>query len=199
MNKFHALPVIALCAAAALPATAQTQPSAAGAAVIASAPGKAAIGAVVTASATVTAVDKATRVVSLKGPKGNAFDITAGPEVRNFDQIKVGDELVVKYAEALTLELKKGGGAERSRTESTDAARTAPGAAPGAAAARQITVVADVTAVDAKTQTITLRGPQRTVELRVPDKKQFEGVKVGDQVEARYTEAVAVSMQPAKK
>ena len=58
---------------------------------------------------------------------------------------------------------------------------------------------ADVTAVDAKTQTITLRGPQRTVELRVPDKKQFEGVKVGDQVEARYTEAVAVSMLPAKK
>ena len=199
MTKLPALTVIALCAAAALPAVAQTQPSAAGAAVIASAPGKAAIGSVVTASAAVTAIDAATRTVSLKGPKGNAFDITAGHEVRNFDQIKVGDLLVVKYAEALTLELKKGGGADRSRTESTDAARTAPGAAPGATAGRQVTVVADVTAVDAKTQTITLRGPQRTVDLRVPDKKQFEGVKVGDQVEARYTEAVAVSMQPAKK
>jgi hypothetical protein len=43
-----------------------------------------------------------------------------------------------------------------------------------------------------------LRGPKRTVDLRVRDPKQIKLVKVGDQVEATYTEAVAVSVEPAK-
>jgi hypothetical protein len=60
-----------------------------------------------------------------------------------------------------------------------------------------LTVTADVVAVNPRTQTITLRGPEQTVDLRVPDKKQFEMVKVGDQVQAKYSEAVAVSMEPA--
>ena len=42
----------------------------------------------------------------------------------------------------------------------------------------RVTVVADVVAVNARTQTLTLRGPQRTVNLRVPDPKQFALVKV---------------------
>ena len=47
---------------------------------------------------------------------GNVVDVNAGPEVRNFDQIKVGDLLVVRYMESLTLELKKGGAGIRERS-----------------------------------------------------------------------------------
>ncbi|MCU0969701.1 MAG: hypothetical protein MUF03_12975 [Rubrivivax sp.] len=162
-------------------------------------PGRAAAGDIVTVSAKVTAVDKAGRAVTLVGPKGNSFRVVAGPEVRNFDQIKVGDELVVTHAEALTLELMKGGSGIRERVESQDAARAAPGQAPGAVAARKVTVVADVVAVNPRAQTVTLRGPEHTAELRVPDPKQLEQVKVGDQVQATYTEAIAISMQPAPK
>jgi len=43
----------------------------------------------ITETATVEAVDQATRVVTLKGSKGNVFDITAGEEVRNLAQVKV--------------------------------------------------------------------------------------------------------------
>jgi hypothetical protein len=125
-------------------------------------------------------LDAATRAVTLRGPRGNEFRVVAGPEVCNFDQIKVGDQLVVTYAEALTLELKKGGGAARERVESDNAARAKAGGKPGAAAARTVTVTADVVAVDSRTQTVTLKGPQQTVDLRVPDKKQFQGIKVGD-------------------
>ena len=184
-----------------VPAAAQSKPGAEGVALAASAPGKAALGTVVTASAVVTAIDKATRTVTLKGPQGNEFRVVAGPEVRRFDEIKVGDALVVTHAEALTLELKKGGGAMRSSTESTDSARAKPGEAPGGAVARTVTVMADVVAVNPRTQTVTLKGPEQTVDLRVPDKKQFQGIKVGDQVQARYTEALAISMEaaPAKK
>lgn len=37
------------------------------------------------------------------------------------------------------------------------------------------------------------------MNLRVPDPKQFALVKVGDQVEATFTEAVAVAVEPAPR
>ena len=46
-------------------------------------------------------------------------------------------------------------------------------------------------------QTVTLRGPERTIDLRVRDPNQFKLVKVGDQVQATFTHAVAISVEPA--
>jgi hypothetical protein len=54
-------------------------------------------------------------------------------------------------------------------------------------------------AVDPKTQMVTLRGPRQTVDLKVDDPEQFKRVAKGDRVEATYTEALAVSVEPAKK
>ncbi|HEU5295243.1 MAG TPA: hypothetical protein VFU71_10665, partial [Burkholderiaceae bacterium] len=105
----------------------------------------------------------------------------------------------VRYLEALSLTLKKGGKDLRGSTEAADAARAPAGERPGAVAARQVEVTADVTAVDAKTQTVTLKGPKRTVDLKVPDPGQFKLIKVGDQVQAVYTEALALGVEPAAK
>ena len=195
-TPFAVLCVAAACAAA--PVLAQTV-KAEGAAGVASSPGRAEMARAVKVSATVSAIDKATRTITLKGADGKEFPLVAGAEVRNFDQIKVGSEVVVGMIQALALDLKKGGGGAREMVESKDAARAASGAQPGAAAARKITVTADVTAVNAATQTVTLRGPKQTVDLRVPDPKQFAMIAVGDQVQATYTEAIAVSVEPAKK
>jgi Zn-dependent alcohol dehydrogenase len=38
--------------------------------------------------------------VTLKGPKGKVVTLTAGPDVRNLEQVKVGDHVVVGYLEA---------------------------------------------------------------------------------------------------
>ncbi len=56
--------------------------------------------------------------------------------------------------------------------------------------------VADVVAVNAAKQTVRLRGVERTIDLKVRDPKQFALVKVGDQVEVTFTEAVALSVEP---
>jgi hypothetical protein len=53
--------------------------------------------------------------------------------------------------------------------------------------------------VHAKTQTVTLKGPKQMVDLKIPDKGQFKLVKVGDQIQAVYTEALAIGVEPAKK
>ena len=181
-------------AVAALPASAQT-----GSAMVGTAPGKAAAVETIKVSATITAIDKATRDVTLKGPQGNEMTVTAGPEVKNFDQLKVGDKVDLNYIEALTLELKKGGGLVVQRTENTGVAGAKPGEKPAGAVGRQITVVADVIAVDPAKQVVTLKGPQRTVDLRIPDPEQFKRIAKGDQVEATYTQAVALAVMPAKK
>src|SRR4030095_4518023 len=178
------------------PAAAQT-----GGAIVGTAPGKAAIAQTVKVTATITAIAKATRDVTLKGPQGNLMTITAGPDVKNFDQLKVGDQVDLQYVEALTLELKKGGGLVVGRTEKADAVGAKKGETPGGAVGRQVTIVADVVAVDPAKQVVTLKGPKQTVNLRIPDPAQFKNIAKGEQVQARYTQAMAVAVEPtaAKK
>jgi Cu/Ag efflux protein CusF len=192
MRNYLAPVVLALAAAITWPSIAQT-----GGVVAGSAPGKVGVAETVKITATITAIDKATRDITLKGPQGGEVTLTAGPEVKKFDQLKVGDQVNAQYVEALTLELKKGGGMPVVRTEKSDAVSAKAGEAPARAAGRQVTIVADVIALDPAKQTITLRGPQRTVNLVVSDPAQFKLIAKGDQVEAKYTQAVAIAVEPA--
>jgi hypothetical protein len=73
-----------------------------------------------------------------------------------------------------------------------------PGAAPGAVAGRRVKIVADVIDVNPATQTLTLRGARKTVEVKVRDPEQFKLISKGDQIEATYTEAMAIAVDPVK-
>lgn len=181
-----------IAAAIAWPVAAQT-----GTVVVGSAPGKVGVAKTVNVTATITAVDKATRDVTLMGPQGNELTVTAGPDVKNFDKLKVGDRVDAKYVEALTLQLVKGGGEKVARTEQAGAVGAKAGAQPGGAVGRQVTIVADVVGLDPATQTVTLKGPQRTVDVVVSDPEQFKRIAKGDQVQATYTQALAMGVEPA--
>lgn len=194
MRKLVLAASFTLAAAAAFPAAAQT-----GAVVAAKAPGAVGVAKTVNVTATITAIDAATRTVSLKGPKGNETSVVAGPEVKNFAQLKVGDAVDLTVVEALTLELRKGGGKPVAWTVKEGAERAKAGQAPAGVVGRQVSVVGDVLAVDAATGTVTVRGPQRTVELKVQDPAQLKLIAKGDQIEATFTEAVALAVTPAAK
>ena len=193
----RSLTLLAVAVAAALPraSLAQKKPEVSGA--VATAPGQAKAVAAVTAEATVDKIDPATRTVTLKLPSGETRPVVAGDEVRNFDQIKVGDKLKVKYVEALTLELKKGGKAVVGRTETGALDRSAPGQKPGGVARREVTVVADVVNVDEKAKKVTVKGEKGQMDLNVRDPEQLKLIKKGDQVQATYVEALAIAMEPA--
>jgi hypothetical protein len=179
--------------AVSMPGAAQT-----GAAVVGKGPGVVGAAQTVKVTATITAINKTTREVTLKGPQGREVTLVAGPEVKNFAQMKVGNQVTAEYVEALTLELKKGGGKSVGVTEQGGAMGAKPGERPAGVVGRQVKIVADVIGVDPATQTLTLRGPKQTVELKVRDPEQFKLVAKGDQVEATYTEALAISVEPVK-
>jgi Cu/Ag efflux protein CusF len=161
-----------------------------------SSPGKATAARTRTVVATVTEVDAAKGHVTLKGPKGREIPLQVGPEVRNLAQVKVGDKVTVKYLEALSLTLMKDGKAVVAANATDATARAPAGGLPGGAVAQQVEVTADVIGVDTKSQIVTLKGPKETVEMRVQDPKQLKLIKVGDQIQAVYTQALALSVQP---
>jgi hypothetical protein len=194
MHALVRLAAVGLAIALTLPAWAQG-----GAVIAGKGPGVAGAARTLELKATITAVDAKTREITLKGPQGNEVTVVAGPEVKNFAQLKVGDTVDVQYLQSLVLELKKGGGVPVARTEKAGGAAAKEGAKPGAVIGREVTVVGDVVNVDAATKTVTVKGPKRTVDLNVEDPEQLKLIAKGDQVQATYTEAAAVSVTPAKK
>lgn len=75
-------------------------------------------------------------------------------------------------------------------------AQASPAAAkPKVGEAAVVTVRGTVEAIDAEKQTVTLKGPKRSVTLQVRDPKKLEAIKVGDPVVAKYYEALAIEVK----
>jgi hypothetical protein len=145
-------------------------------------------------------VDQKTRQVVIVGPNGNEFKTTLGNEVKNFNQIKVGDIVTLTHVEILVADIKKPSKVEvRERIETEKAVTAKLGDKPAAAIERQVAIVADVTAVDEKKGTLTVRGATRTLDIKVKDPKVLKGVKVGTQIEAMVTEIIAIEVSAPKK
>jgi hypothetical protein len=159
-----------------------------------STPGKASTTTATLVTATVTAVDKATRKITLKGNQGKTVDLVAGDQVKNFDQIQVGDTVTARYQEAVSLELRKSKGTTSSAA-GTATVRAAPGEKPFGATAHKVNVTAEVVAVDPVKSTISLKGPNGdVVDVKVKNRDQFKVVKPGDLVDVVYTEALAIAV-----
>ena len=151
-----------------------------------------------TATLSVTSIDPATRIIGLKRANGEPLEVVAGPEVKNLDQIKVGDNVTSRHTLALVMELVKGGNGIRERVESSDSGSSKPGEKPEAYAAKKIAFVANVQKVDKKKQVVTLLGAtNNTVLLKVKDPEQLKLIKKGDQIEGVYAEAVSISVETA--
>ena len=151
-------------------------------------------------TATVVAVDQSTRMVTLKGPKGNSVTFKASDEVRNLAQVKVGDEVRFGYYESLDVRVLKEGEAFPASGESSAMVRAKPGEKPAGIVGTETSVNATITAIDKMAKTATLKvedGKSVTVKPLRPEK--LDEVKVGDRLVITYTEAVAVKVEKAEK
>jgi plasmid maintenance system killer protein len=147
-------------------------------------------------------IDAATRTVTLKNQDGEST-IVAGPDVKNFAEIKVGDRFDVVYELAVAVELVKVKNPGVTGEQVTTTTATAPqGDKPGMITTNTITATANVEAIDATKNIISLKGPQGNIfKVKVQNPDLMKDIAVNDQVKVVYTEAIAavVSAPAAKK
>jgi Cu/Ag efflux protein CusF len=170
---------------------------AAGAAAAAQVPSSIGKAAVVTETAVIVAIDAANRLVSLKGEDGAVETVVAGPEVKRFSELKVGDKVTFKFYESVVYAIQQPG-AKAPVPEAAGVTRST-GPKPGGTMAQRLTAVVTVQAIDPKIPSITIKSEDgNTLSLKVEDPANLTGVKVGDKVEITYTRALAISVESPK-
>ena len=148
---------------------------------------------------TVVGVDKATRTLTLKGEDEEKWTFIAGPEVRNFDQIKRGDRVIIEYFEGMALALGPKGSGVKARMDKLKVERAKTGEKPAGKITKTVEALGMVVAVNPKERLVALQGAERTVVLGMSDDVDLSRVKVGQEVEVVYVQSLAVSVEPAPK
>jgi len=144
----------------------------------------------------IEAIDHSARLVTLKDKDGESETIYCGPEVKRFDELKVGDTITMRYYESIAYAIRKPGQPSGLPATSGPKITRGQGARPSGTIAQQETATVTIKAIDPKVPSVTvLTEDGRTVSMKVEDKKNLEGVKVGDKVEVTYTEAVMISVK----
>jgi hypothetical protein len=155
-------------------------------------------GQALSATATVEAIDLATREVVLVDPQGKRVTIVAGDQVRNLAQVKPGDQVRVEYFEAVALAMTPADGGQPGRTEALSVKRAPLGEKPAGVITRELEILAVVEAIDTANRRVTVRGPSRTLTLQAAPEIDLNTVTVGSQVRLQYVEAIAISVQAPK-
>ncbi|WP_287872104.1 hypothetical protein [Aeromonas sp.] len=158
------------------------------------APGQASLAQELTASATVTAINLETRQVSLKNAEGETFDIVAGEQVANLPNVKVGDKVMLKYLQILDVELLKGTAGIRKRIVEVDGERAGADEKPGGGVGMKVTIYADVIGLDKQQQTVTVRGVDEILTIKINNPEQFNLIAEGDQLKAVQTKAIGIGI-----
>jgi Cu/Ag efflux protein CusF len=137
----------------------------------------------------IVAIDHDARLVTLENSEGESDTFYAGPEIKRFDELKVGDKITFRYQESLVTSIRKPGGPAPKIATGAPSLMRGKGAKPSASAAQQLNV-------DAKAPSVTVKTEEgRKMSFKVADKKNLEGYKVGDKVDITYTAAVIITVK----
>lgn len=144
-------------------------------------------------------IDQDTRVITLKNEAGEQYDFTAGPEVKNFAQLKRGDLVIMEYYAGFAIALGPKGSGLEAKTSATKIETAKPGEKPGIKVTSGTYASAKVVGIDQENRIVILKGPEHVLALKVSDQVNIADLEVGQEVEALYTESYAISVQPAPK
>jgi hypothetical protein len=145
----------------------------------------------VTVRATIEAINKADRIITLKGPSGNLVDVKAEEGVKRFDELKVGDVVSATYSESIAVHVRKPGDPAPDK----ERVIVRPQSKPGASVEDVKTMTVTVEAIDPAVPSVTIKDSQgKSRSYKVRDPKRLEGVKVGDKVDIYYTVALLLKV-----
>jgi len=152
-----------------------------------------------TASAEVTALAPAERLVTLRREDGAVLELQVGAEVRNFDQLAVGDTLRVRYQETLAVEKLPAGSSIGPVEGAFGAARAKPGEKPGVGAGLAVRLRVRIESLDREREIVVFSlasGELLARRLQTAEGRAFvTDLEVGDLVQLEYTEAIALGIE----
>jgi len=155
----------------------------------------------VESSATVEKIDLDRRIVVLRNSSGELVAMHVDAAVQNLSQVKVGDRVVVRYREAIAAAISTTAEGHPV-TVDLAAERAGPGELPSAIASSTTNVPVTITAVDIKHNIVSFYredGLVRALKAKEPQAQEFiKQLKPGDTVVVSFTEAIAISVEPAK-
>lgn len=148
----------------------------------------------------VASIQAEQREVVLRDENGELTTCVCGSDIRNFDQLRVGDRVEVTLAEELAIVLIKDELAPAAG-QATVLVRSPAGAKPGGQVVNTAGFVAQVEAVDISKRLVTLQMPDgRNKTVKVGDSVSLANVQRGDTVGVRLTEALMITVsEPGKK
>ncbi|APO82169.1 hypothetical protein QQ994_12375 [Pseudomonas asiatica] len=146
----------------------------------------------------VTAIDLASRQVTVKGPdakKDVTFQLTE--KAKALPNLKVGDRVDIYVTRAVAYVLNpEEGGAPKATEESGTIRATADNPNPGGEAFRQVRVTSQIKKINLETHEVSLLPPEgklQVVKVENPDlQARMKNLKVGQTVDAIYTEVLRV-------
>lgn len=145
-------------------------------------------------TAEIVAIDKDARVVTLEDEDGEIEEVFCGPEVKRFDELNVGDEVTFRYYESIVSQIRKPG--DPAPPSGAPALVRGTGPKPAGTLSEQMSATVTITEIDAEVPSVTVKTEDgRTMSFKIDDKKNLEGVKVGDKVDITYTAAVMITVK----
>jgi len=143
---------------------------------------------------TVVAIDAPQRRIELKHADGTITSYKCGPEIRNFAEMKVGDQVRATVVDEVAVSLRP---ASASQSITASAAAGAPsGARPGVVNLDTLDYTARIAAIDPWRHSVTLQTADgRTKPIIVGEYINLADYSVGDEVSVRSTQALAVLVE----
>lgn len=155
-----------------------------------------------TIKATIVSVDEAPRKLTLKGADGRTRVVKVGPQVQNFAQIKPDDVVVVSFYQSIGTDFRQPGKGEPSVTSVDLSARAAKGALPAGTMVEATVFTFEVVGIEPQHNELILADSSGKLQMvQLLDAKSLAmlpKINVGDKYDVVVTDALAVSVQPAK-
>jgi hypothetical protein len=146
-------------------------------------------------TATVLAVDTASRKLTLKLEDGSSRTIDVPPAVKRLDEVSAGDKVDVDVQEGILFEYQPPGSPFVEPAVAVGGARAGANEAPAGAVAGTIQSTVTVIGVDTKSRLVQFQDPDgNKYEVKAGPKLAIEKLKVGDRLLATYAATVAVSL-----
>jgi hypothetical protein len=144
-----------------------------------------------TVTATVERIERSSRVVTLRSDNNTFQTVYVEKGVTQFDDLKVGDVVTVRYTESVIVEVRPTAKLVPPQDTTQEARRRGV-----ENVVEQLNTVVTIDSIDPQGLFVTYRTyDNRRIMRAVSDKALLEGIRPGDRIEITVTRARAVSIE----